>query len=65
MGARPGRTKAESVGAVVDRMGLERRALLASRTAVVLLQACAFLRLLWRRTSSRGISRTPCDPHSC
>ena len=46
MGERPDHTKAESVGAVVGRMGRERRALLASKTAVVLLQVCAFLCLL-------------------
>ena len=46
MGKRPDRTNAESIGAVVNRMGRERRTLLASKTAVALLQVCAFLCLL-------------------
>ena len=54
MGERPDRTEAESVGAVVGRMGRERRALLASKTAVVLLQACAFLCLLLAAASLAG-----------
>ena len=54
MGERPDRTEAESVGAVVGRMGRERRALLASKTAVVLLQTCAFLCLLLAAASLAG-----------
>jgi hypothetical protein len=54
MGERPDRTKAESVGAVVGRMGRERRALLASKTAVVLLQVCALLCLLPAAASLAG-----------
>ena len=54
MGERPDYTKAESVGAVVGRMGRERRALLASKTAVVLLQVCAFLCLLLAAASLAG-----------
>ena len=54
MGERPDRTKAESVGVVVGRMGRERRALLASKSAVVLLQVCAFLGLLLATASLAG-----------
>jgi len=46
MGEHPDRTRAESVGAAVGRMGRERRGLLATKTAVVLSQFCAFLCLL-------------------
>ena len=54
MGERPDRTNAESIGAVVNRMGRERRALLASKTAVVLLQVCALLCLLLAVASLAG-----------
>ena len=54
MGERPDRTKAESVGAVVGRMGRGRRALLASKTAIFLLQVCAFLCLLLAAASLAG-----------
>ncbi len=54
MGEHPDRTKAGSVGAVVGWMGRERRALLASKTAVVLLQVCASLCLLSAAASLAG-----------
>jgi hypothetical protein len=54
MGEHPDRTRVESVGAVVGRMGRERRALLATKTAVVLLQVCAFLCLLLAAASLAG-----------
>jgi len=54
MAERQDRTKAESVSAVVGRMGRERRALLASKAAVVLLQACASVCLLLAAASLAG-----------
>ena len=54
MGERPDRTKAENVRPVLGRMGRERRALLASKTAGVLLHVCAFLCLLLAAASLAG-----------
>lgn len=54
MRERPDHAGAEKAGDVVGQMGRERRALLARKTAVVLLQVCAFLCLISAAASLAG-----------